>query len=255
MAASPTLHLRILWPWQRARWLRRAPGRAGLATLVAYPALFFAPLQRFPLFDSWAGGASALLLLGTLGAAFAVMRDVGAPHAVEFWLFQKGVELPAVALTRWAWDLLLGAAIACWWALGFTIAATDHGLSASVPFVAVLACWLLGNFAIVGTLLLALGATGYPRAIDSAILILLLTAFAPLLGSVVSPMALRVLEAILPPFHALIAARQAISSATHWPTVVGGVLQTATWMFVMVLITTHLIERRIPRADHSRADG
>ncbi len=255
MPTSPALHVRTLWPWHRARWARRAPGYAGFVAISLYPVLFFAPLERTWLFDSWTGGASALLLVGTLGAAFTVMRDVGAPHAVEFWLFQKGVELPAMALARWTSDLCLGAAIASWWAAGFTLAAIAHGLSPSLPLFAGLVAWLFGNFAIVGTLLLVLGATGYPRAVDSAILILLLTAFAPILGKVVSPAAILVAEIILPPIHALLAARQAISATTHWPSVAAGVLHVATWMFVLLLLTAQFIGRRTPQADHARADG
>lgn len=255
MVVERALGLRTLWTWQRARWLRLAPGRNGLIALALYPALFFAPLERIPLFASWSEGASALLLLGTLGAAFAVMRDVGAAHAAEFWVFQKGGDLSALALTRWTSDLLLGGAIAIWWAATFTLAATNHGLVASVPFTASLSAWLFGNFAIVGTLLLALGSTGHPRAADSALVILIFTAFSPLLGKLVSPVAMRVIEVILPPFFALITARQAISEATHWPTVAEGVLQTATWLLVLVAVAMQRIGRRIPRPDHARGDG
>lgn len=255
MDASRALTLRTLWPWQLARWTRVAPGHWGLLVLALYPALFFAPLQRIPLFDSWSEGASALLLLGILGSAFAVMRDVGAPHAGEFWVFQKGVDLPALALTRWTSDVLLGGAIALWWALGFTVAATNHGLTASAPFYAGLVLWLFGCFTIVGTLLLVLGSTGRPRASDWAIFILLLTAFSPVLARVVSPIAMGVIEAVRPPFFALTVARQAVSASTHWPTFAGGVLQTVTWIFVAVALAMFLIGRRIPRPEDARGEG
>lgn len=251
MDASRALRLRTLWKWQRARWTRVAPGQVGCLVLALYPALFFAPLERIPLFDSWSGGASALLLLGTLGAAFAVMRDVGSPHAAEFWMFQKGVDLPSLALTRWTSDLLFGGAMALWWAVGFTVAATNHGLAPSVPLYLGLVLWLFGCFAIVGTLLLVLGATGHTRAPDWAIVLLLLTMFTPLLATTISPVAMRVIEVVRPPFFALTAARQALSESTHWPTVAVSVLHTATWAFVMVMLATVLIGRRVPRPEHA----
>lgn len=255
MPAERALHLRTLWRWQFARWARLAPGRAGLLVLALFPALFFLPLQRFPLFDSWTGGASAVLMLGILAAAFALMRDVGAAHAAEYWMFQKGVDLPSLTLTRWMSDLLFGSVLALWWATGFTIAASNHGVSASAPFIAGLMMWLFGCYAIIGTLLLVLGATGHPRATDSAILILLLTAFSPLLARFISPLAMRAIETARPPFFALTTARQAVSDSTHWPTVVGGLLHTATWILVVVAVATVLIGRRIPSPDHARADG
>lgn len=254
MPVERTLHLGTLWRWQLARWTRLTPGRAGLIVLALYPALFFAPLQHIPLFDSWTNAASTFLMLGILGAAFAMMRDVGAPHAAEYWMFQKGVDLPSLALTRWSSDLLFGGGLALWWAAGFAIAATSHGLSATAPLIAGLAMWLLGCFALVGTLLLVLGATGHPRAADSAILILMLTAFSPVLAQFVSPFALRVIEIVRPPFFALTTARQAVSDSTHWPTVAGGLLHTATWMLVMVAVAAVLIGRRIPSPEHARAD-
>lgn len=255
MDTSRALRLRTLWPWQLARWTRIAPGQWGLLVLALYPALFFVPLQRLPLFDTWSEGASALLLLGILGSAFAVMRDIGAPHAGEFWVFQKGGDLPSLALTRWMSDVLLGGAVALWWAAGFTVAATNHGLSASAPFYLALLLWLFGCFVIVGALLLVLGSTGHPRASDWTLLILLVTAFSPLLSRVASPMAMRVIEAVRPPFFALTLARQAVSASTHWPTVAGGLLQVATWLFVTVTLALFLIGRRIPRPEDVRGDG
>jgi hypothetical protein len=255
MDASRTHRLRTLWPWQVARWSRVAPGRVGLVALALYPALFFAPLTRIPLFTTWSEGASALLLLGVLGAAFAVMRDVGAAHAAEFWMFQKGVDLPSLAIARWCSDLALGASLALWWAAGFTAAATAQGLSASTPFYAGLVLWLLGCFAIVGTLLLVLGASGHPRATDWAIVILLVTAFSPLLAKVLPHAPMRVLEAVRPPFFALTTARQAIAASIHWPTFLAAMLHIGTWMFAMVALTTLLIGRRIPRAEDAHPRG
>lgn len=254
MDASRALRLRTLRRWQRARWTRVAPGQVGCVVIALYPALFFAPLERIPLFDSWSGGASALLLLGTLGAAFAVMRDVGSPHAAEFWMFQKGMDLPLLAITRWASDLLFGGTMALWWAAGFTAAATTHGLAPSAPFYLGLVLWLFGCFAIVGTVLLVLGGTGHTRAPDWALVILLMTAFTPLLAKTVSPVAMRAIEVVRPPFFALTAARQALSASPHWPTVAAGTLHAATWAFVMVLLATGLIGRRVPRPEHASVE-
>lgn len=255
MPASRRLPLRALWPWQVARWTRVSPGRAGLVTLALYPALFFAPLTRIPLFETWSEGASALLLLGVLGAAFAVMRDVGGAHAAEFWMFQKGVDLPTLAIARWSGDLLLGSTVAVWWAAGFTMAATAQGLTATPAFYVGLVLWLLGCYTIVGTLLLGLGATGHPRASDWAIVILLVTAFSPLLAKVMSPAVMRAVEALRPPFFALATARQAITASVHWPTVATGMLHVATWLFATVALATFLIGRRVPRPEDAHRGG
>lgn len=238
------------WPWLPrwigARWRRATPGPYGLLALAAYPLLFVAPLEATGLFPDWQEGASRLLGLGVPLLALTLLRDIGSASPAEFWLHQKGVSLAEWAWTRLVAELALGAAVVAWWTVAFTIVARMHDIAMGVQplLLLVLTLWLF--YAVVSVLCLVLGATGYPRAVDLSVLILILTLVAPVLTSFVAPWVSLVLRTVLPPLVPVQVFRDALAAGLPWRDVLRPLLHIGSWCVATLALASWLLERRVP---------
>jgi len=235
------------WRWQPLAWRRAVPGQRGIVAIALVPTLFFAPLGELGIFRSWAEGASAILLLSILVIALGVTRDIGAPQPEEYWLFQKGCALDDWAVTRWLLALALGAAVAVWMMLGWTLAAYRNGYSPSPLFVGSITGWLIAVFAIVSVMLLALGATGRPRALDLAVITLLLTALFPAIGALLPSWAVVALRAALPPIAIAADLRSELTLGTPLRNLLPSGLHVVTWIALVLGLAVAMLRRRVPR--------
>lgn len=238
------------WPWLPRwvlmRWWRGTPGRFGLAAIALYPLLFFIPLQAMGIVNAWNDGASRLIGLGVPLLALTLLRDVGSASPEEFWLHQKGV-----SLTEWAWlrlgaELVLGAVIVTWWTLAFSVAAQLNGVTVGVEAMLLLALTLWLVYAVVGVLCLGLGSTNYPRAVDLAILVLILSVVTPLFDRFAQPAVALTLRTLLPPLVSVQVLRDAVAADLPWRDTLRPLLHIATWCAVVLSLASWLLNRRVP---------
>lgn len=238
------------WPWLPRwllmRWWRGTPGRFGLVALALYPALFFVPLQAMGIVAAWDVGASRLIGLGVPLLALTLLRDVGSASPEEFWLHQKGASLAEWAWLRLGGELALGAVIVTWWTLAFTVAArlNDVTMGAEAMLLLAVTLWLL--YAVVGILCLGLGSTGYPRAVDLAILMLILALVTPLFDRFAQPAVALTLRALLPPLVSVHVLRDAVAADLPWRDTLRPLLHIATWCAVVLGIASWNLQRRVP---------
>ncbi len=151
--------------WRRAYWLRREPGRKGIAIYLLVPALFFLPLgESGPFPRSAVQGLLIVILSLALGIRLGGGRGLRAEDQV--WLSQKGVSLGDVALEDWILDLLPMAALSLWWGLTAYLASIGEGWRPLSVFVVSGTAFLLSL--LTRTLVGVISAFGYRGAGDLA---------------------------------------------------------------------------------------
>lgn len=190
--------IRVMLRWQRARWLRRNPGRAGVTLIALLPVLFLLPLQQVPMFATWRSGAGTLSLLIALAVTGVCTRDSArVPHAAV-WLFQKGVRMEDAVLVRWMVDVGFVALVCMWSALGMIAGAAVHGGLDAAWAARVLAGTLLAVL-LAASLLFGLAAAGTDRGGDVLVLLLFGSLVEPLLALMLPPAARTTVHALLLP--------------------------------------------------------
>lgn len=232
--------------WMVARWLRATPGPYGLAAIAAFPALFFLPFEATGLFSNWSDGASRLHGLSLPLLALTLLRDIGARTPEDFWLHQKGASLAEWAWLRLGAELLFGLAVVTWWTAVFTMALSAHGIPVSLDLLLtlILGSWL--TYAVVGVLCLVLGATGYPRAVDLALIILIVTLIVPVFDRLIAPALATLLRTLLPPVLPVGVLHRALAQGLPWRDVVHPLLHIVAWCTVVLGLATWMLERRVP---------
>lgn len=239
------------WPWLPrwlvARWRRGTPGQLGLALIALFPVLFFLPIQATGIVQTWEAGAPRLIGLGVPLLALTLLRDIGSASPEEFWLHQKGASLAEWAWIRLGAELGLAAVIVGWWTATFAIAARLNGVALGLEAMLVLALALWLVYVVIGVLCLLLGATGYPRAVDLAILVLIVAMIAPiLLDRLATPALSLAFRVLLPPLVPVQVFRDALGAGLPWRDVLRPLLHVATWCAVALGIASWLLSRRVP---------
>jgi hypothetical protein len=174
--------IRTLTLWQRAGWLRRHPGRGGLVAVACLPLLYLLPLQRAGMmFPTWRDGAATLSVFVPLLLAAVFLRDSARVPPAAVWLFQKGVALDDVFVTRWGIDLVAVLGLSIWSTVAGTTAGGllyggfEAGRIAQLAAVGVLVA------ATAGLLLFGVAAHGSARGGDLLVLLLFIGLLEPLL--------------------------------------------------------------------------
>ena len=237
--------IRVLARWQRARWLRAHPGRAGLSALACLPVLYLLPLHRLGLVDEWSAGAWAIAFILPLPLTAIVMRDSARVNDGAVWLYQKGIPLEDVCVLRWTLDLGLVVLLCAWSALGIVFGSALYdadqperlmvgalrGILAAVP-----AAWLLFGVA----------AAGSKRGGDLLVLVAFIALLEPALALFLEPLPRRVLHVFVMPMM------EAAALANGPSAVPGGALHCALhltlWTTLWLILGCWRLRRWRPSA-------
>lgn len=242
----PESRVRLPFAWHLARWRFTSPGPRGLVILALFGLALVLPSHRLGLGETWSEAHRSVLLLGTLAATFLIARDAAASDELEFWLQHKGISPADWAFARWRANLLpLFGTVALFTGLLFA-AAPLYGLQPSLASSVALLGTLGVTAAVLSVLLFGLGATGSPHAPELAMLLVVVTLFAPLLRAAwPAPMAL-LLTYALPPLVVVAELRDALD-ARAWRTAARLALHVAAWSTAVMLLGVQLLQRRGPK--------
>lgn len=237
---------RIIFAWHLARWRHGAPGTRGLVVLAAFGLALILPTHRIGLGETWSEAHRTLLMLGTLAAAFLIARDAALSDELEFWLQHKAISPADWAFTKWRANLLpLAASVTVFTLLLFAVAPL-YGLQPSVASSVVLIATLSATIIVLSVLMFGLGATGSPNAPELAMLLVIVTLFAPVLSMNLPAPISATLRFGLPPLFVVAELRDAVD-ARAWSTATRLALHVSGWCTLVMLAGVQLLQRRTPR--------
>ncbi len=242
----PEPSARIPFAWHLARWRYGAPGTRGITILAALGLALVLPTHRLGLGDSWSDAHRTILMFGTLVAAFLIARDAAVSDELEFWLQHKGLSPADWAFAKWRANLLpLVATITIFTAL-LLAAAPLYGLEPSLGSSVMLIAMLGASMVVLSVLMFGLGASGSPNAPELAMLVVVLTLFAPVLSGSVPALLQSLLRFGLPPLFVVAELRDAVD-ARAWTVAARLALHVGGWCTAVMLGSVALLERRAPR--------
>lgn len=242
----PEKHARIAFAWHLARWRHGAPGTRGLTILAAFGLALVLPSHRLGLGDSWSDAHRPILMFGTLVAAFLIARDAAVADDLEFWLQHKGISPADWAFAKWRANLLPLVGTVTAFTVLLLAAAPLYGLEPSLSSSLVLIATLGASMVVLSVLMFGLGATGSPNAPELAMLVVVLTLFAPVLSGSVPALLQSILRFGLPPLFVVAELRDAVD-ARAWTVAARLAVHVGGWCTVVLLMSVGLLERRAPR--------
>lgn len=243
----PEARTRITFAWHLARWRHGAPGTRGLAILAGFAAALALPLHRLGLGDSWSDAHRSILMFGTLVAAFLIARDAAVADELEFWLQHKGVSPADWAFAKWRANLIPLVGVVTVFTAVLVAAAPFYGLQPALSSSLVNIATLFASIAVLSVLMFGLGASGSPNAPELALLVVVVTFFAPVLSLSVSPPIQTLLRVGLPPILVVAELRDAID-VRAWNVAARLALHVGGWCTLVMLIGVKLLERRESRS-------